>query len=552
MKKRRIVFLLVNSIGYGHFKRSLVVARKLKEQGNEVFFVTQAKNCDIFKNCGFVVYNFPMIYTMENSYIKIFTSIIDQILKKINPDVVIEDTYGEDFYLGLPSIKYVPRVLISRRQATKAVHNNLLNGLYSNYQKVIFVGEEQENNDAEECWLLSKKILKYSDRYKYAKAVYDIPDEKIREQVIRKYKINEYKKVIVTNCGAGGWHLGKNQCIYIFESVLKMSKNLPSDVLSIIVLGPYSSYLKEYLKSDISDNIKIVEYEHKLNGLVAVADVVIIRPGYNITMEALNGKGHIVLIPSESCSEEQYNWSIELKNNYDGVEVVPLNKYDELFKTVTRCLGEEKTFDRTVCDDSRMIADLITDVTKYQYKTQQKLLVAVDETLSRYKEKIVNKDICVMNGNEISSCTEAKNISIPVVDGYNFNLKAHHDAVAFICNENRDYPTKNEMKFKISELKTGLATIEFTEIELSNCSRAEKHLKKVLSPYSNYSKNILFVLNEEGFSEMILNNLNYLLKALKSYKFETTTLFKYIKNVYEEKEKEFYYEPYFLDFKDIN
>ena len=47
--KRVVLFLLVNGIGFGHFKRALVIADAFDKNIYDVRFIVQASSTDIFK-----------------------------------------------------------------------------------------------------------------------------------------------------------------------------------------------------------------------------------------------------------------------------------------------------------------------------------------------------------------------------------------------------------------------------------------------------------------------------------------------------------------------
>lgn len=99
--------MLQNGIGFGHFKLALTIPKYLSEQC-EISFITQTKSTEIFDNYNYKVYNITMLYTLKsNNEILIMDKIINSLIGKIKPDVIIEDTYLEDFYLNLPVLMHV-------------------------------------------------------------------------------------------------------------------------------------------------------------------------------------------------------------------------------------------------------------------------------------------------------------------------------------------------------------------------------------------------------------------------------------------------------------
>src|SRR5574344_3063151 len=112
---KKVVFMLQNGIGFGHFKLALTISKYMKEKC-DISFITQAKSTVIFDNYDYRVYNFPMLYTLKsNNEILIINNILDDLISEIQPDLVIEDTYPEDFYLNLPSLMNVSKILLLNR-----------------------------------------------------------------------------------------------------------------------------------------------------------------------------------------------------------------------------------------------------------------------------------------------------------------------------------------------------------------------------------------------------------------------------------------------------
>ena len=135
--KKKIVFMLQNGIGFGHFKLALNISKYLKEEC-EISFITQAKSTRIFDDYDYKVYNFPMLYTLKsNNEILIINNILDDLINEIQPDLVIEDTYPEDFYLNLPSLMNVSKILLLNRLNNSEFENYYFNGILNQYKKII-------------------------------------------------------------------------------------------------------------------------------------------------------------------------------------------------------------------------------------------------------------------------------------------------------------------------------------------------------------------------------------------------------------------------------
>lgn len=89
---KKIVFMLQNGIGFGHFKLALTISKYMKDKC-EISFITQAKSTMIFDNYDYKVYNFPMLYSLKsNNEILIMNNLINKLIEDIHPDLIIEDT----------------------------------------------------------------------------------------------------------------------------------------------------------------------------------------------------------------------------------------------------------------------------------------------------------------------------------------------------------------------------------------------------------------------------------------------------------------------------
>ena len=160
----------------------------------------------------------------------------------------------------------VSKILLLNRLNNSEFENYYFNGILNQYKKIIVLKDK-------ECFIneiTSKEVKIFSEnstRMIYLSGVYNEPTKSIKQSVREKYNLNNFEKNIVVNCGAGGWHIGSNVCESIFEEVIKITNNLVEknvNVQTILVLGPYSDYLREKFKNIISSNIKIVDFETNL------------------------------------------------------------------------------------------------------------------------------------------------------------------------------------------------------------------------------------------------------------------------------------------------
>ena len=204
---KKILYLLKNGIGFGHFKRSIVIARKLREMGCEVAFIAQAKSFDIFKNQGFQVFNFPMVeQATNNNQQYIFYEMLNSLIEEINPDLILEDTYPDEYYLSLPAVLSRNKILILRRLNSEGIFNYIKSGLFNEYNKILILQDKQSFINKQKFDL--NKLFLSSPKFEFFGDVFDKIEKIDNTKKAEFCKADE--KLIVVNCGAGGQQIGQD------------------------------------------------------------------------------------------------------------------------------------------------------------------------------------------------------------------------------------------------------------------------------------------------------------------------------------------------------
>lgn len=491
---KKIVFMLQNGIGFGHFKLALTISKYMKDKC-EISFITQAKSTMIFDNYDYKVYNFPMLYSLKsNNEILIMNNLINKLIEDIHPDLIIEDTYPEDFYMNLPATKNISKILLMNRLNSTEFENFFYNGVLNQYDKLIVLKDKEvfiNEINAKEV----KNYATYSDRIIYLNGVFNEPPEEIKEEVEKKYNLKNFEKNIVVNCGAGGWHIGNNICEKIFDKVINVTNNLVKkgmNVQSILVLGPYSKYLEEKYKSCINEHIKIVDFETNLDALFTKTDLVILRPGYNTTMEALAGKQNILLLPGISYMEDQDIWCRELAETY-GIDYINVDNLDNMDSKIDELLNNNKRTSAKPINNTKNVAN---------------------EILNTLTKDIKNKkvQICVnnlINGNNLSlpnnvyNLTEDKNIdNIPILNMLDINFLDYpkYDSFIFVNDINLElnrqsfYTTRYDLK--------GINKIEYEEVVFSNYRQLFSEITTILDSPQRFTNNIMITLPKLSKNEL--------------------------------------------------
>jgi len=193
---KKIVFMLQNGIGFGHFKLALTISKYMKDKC-EISFITQAKSTMIFDNYDYKVYNFPMLYSLKsNNEILIMNNLINKLIEDIHPDLIIEDTYPEDFYMNLPATKNISKILLMNRLNSTEFENFFYNGVLNQYDKLIVLKDKEvfiNEINAKEV----KNYATYSDRIIYLNGVFNEPTEEIKEEVEKKYNLKNFEKILL-------------------------------------------------------------------------------------------------------------------------------------------------------------------------------------------------------------------------------------------------------------------------------------------------------------------------------------------------------------------
>lgn len=483
---KKIVFMLQNGIGFGHFKLALTISKYMKDKC-DISFITQAKSTVIFDNYDYKVYNFPMLYSLKsNNEILIMNNLINKLIEDIHPDLIIEDTYPEDFYMNLPATKNISKILLMNRLNSTEFENFFYNGVLNQYDKLIVLKEKDvfiNEINAKEV----KNYATYSDRIVYLNGVFNEPTEDVKEEVERKYNLNNFEKNIVVNCGAGGWHIGNNICEKIFDKVIDVTNNLVKkdmNVQSILVLGPYSKYLEEKYKESINEHIRIVDFETNLDALFTKTDLVILRPGYNTTMETLAGKQNVLLLPGISYMEDQDVWCRELAEIY-GIDYINVDNLDNMDSKIEELLNNNKRTSAKPINNTKNVAN---------------------EILNTLTKNIKNKEvqICVnnlINGNALSlpknvyNLTENKTIdSIPVLNMSDINFLDYPKYNSFIFVNDINLELNRKSFYTTRYDLTGINKIEYEEVVFLNKDQLFSEITTILDNPQRFTNNIMITL----------------------------------------------------------
>jgi predicted glycosyltransferase len=523
MERKKIVYLLQNGIGYGHFRLALAVAGHFNISEYEIIFITQAKSCRIFDGERYKVYNFPMLYSLKSgNEILLFHTLLNRLLQHIEPDVVIEDTYPDYFYLNLPALVNVPRILMVNRLTASEFEEYYFNGAISRYDKLIVL-KKRENFCAA---LTSREIMnfcRYSSRVVYYGDVFIEPDADRRREMRCKYGMDRFEKTLVVSCGAGGWHIRDNVCKQIMTRTLTIVDELVGEggSLQLVVLtGPYSEYLSDELNAaaKFPGNMRIVEMEMHADALFAEADVTVLRPGYNSTMEALAGDSSVILLPGISYMEEQEAWCAELKKTF-GIDYVPVNSLELLKSAIKQALDHPQGVRRRIENNARAVMLEIVQTAEASSGVDGETAVIVLNVPACVPLCLAKKADTLEERYRISRIVACEGkqyvrhgqMSIRILNEKVSDEEIASAGIVAVYHDERLENNRNDYFQKRHRLnERGIMVIELSEIVIRNASSAMKKLCHMLKRLDLCSGSVVLTVMEDGDVHEALNFLDAL------------------------------------------
>jgi len=340
----RVLFLVKNYIGFGHIRRTLLIADQIRALSPdvEIIFISQAKSLLLFQNKPYKVINFPFLHRLpNNACASVYAELLNKIITALHPTIIIEDTYPDEWYYSLSGLQNIPKILILRRIDPIAFDDFRKEGFFSFYDRILLVQDREEflaEHHVPQCVLLAT----LSDTFRFVGPVIHHPSD--TEIISAKEKYGRLdKKLVVVNAGAGGDHFNDAYCEKLFSNVYNISCRLleqgVSDVHFIFITGPY--FRANYVDSTI---VTIIDYEPYLSALLKIADVAILRPGFNVTQEALAGSSNIILVPGVSYMESQHFYAQYLSKKYPGVQVGNCDDINSLYQLIEDSLNKGPAF----------------------------------------------------------------------------------------------------------------------------------------------------------------------------------------------------------------
>ncbi|MCW2569548.1 MAG: hypothetical protein JWN54_3645 [Mycobacterium sp.] len=359
---KNVVFMVKNGIGYGHLRRALILAEALLDAGQvRPLIVSQASSLTIFRDSRVPVVNFPLLHRVPSAVAEDwYTDLLDKILDRLDPAVIIEDTYPDKRYAGLPSLADRPRLLVLRRLDRASFDSIRTAGAFARYDRIFITQNAtdfaREGHSEDTC-----TAVEHSGRFHLVGPVHRAatPAEVGRA---RSQYTQAAAPLIVVSGGAGGDQMPDGYGDRFFHACHTVAAWLDDDGIAarfVLVTGPY--YAGRPLPEH--PNVIVREYEPNLHALLAAADVAVIKPGHNVLSETLTGGAQLILVPDVSFMEGLAEHARRIVSQYGGAVARP--DPDDLEPLIRRALTQSKRDNRLTQPPREAIDDIVAAVHEY-------------------------------------------------------------------------------------------------------------------------------------------------------------------------------------------
>ncbi len=303
---KTVALLVKNGIGFGHLRRAVVIAEAIRAEGRlRPVIISQASSLSLFRDTPVEVVNFPLLHRVSSAVAEdSYTAVLDRFLHRLDPAVVVEDTYPDPRYLSLKSLAHRPRLLVMRRLDGASFDQLRTQGRFAPYDRIL-IAQSPEDFAGEGHSGESTAAVKFGTRFSFIGNVSYTPTAAETASARATYA-PDGEPLVVVNGGAGGDQMPDGYGDRLFGACAQVAGRLLADghpARFVFVTGPY------YAGKPLHDtaNVTVRRYEPRLAALLAAAHVAIIKPGNNALSEALLGQAHLVLVPDVSFMEASTN-----------------------------------------------------------------------------------------------------------------------------------------------------------------------------------------------------------------------------------------------------
>jgi hypothetical protein len=298
---RNAVFLVKNGIGFGHIRRALLIAEAVQGAGRlRPIIISQASSLALYRNTSVRVVNFPLLHRVPSAITEDFyTDLMSRLLDRLNPAVIIEDTYPDARYRRLEALAGRPRILVMRRLDGLSFDQIRERGDLAHYDRIL-IAQDKDDFRLEGHSGESLATVASSGRFAFVGNIAGTAPVADITAVRREYAPEN--PLIVVNGGAGGDQMPDGYGDRLFHACHQVAEAFAEEgnpARFVFVTGPY--YAGRPLRP--TRNVSVRPFEPRLTALLAAADVAVIKPGNNALSETLAGSARLVLVPDVSFME---------------------------------------------------------------------------------------------------------------------------------------------------------------------------------------------------------------------------------------------------------
>lgn len=328
-----IVFLVQNGVGFGHIRRTLLIASEIRRLSPKTWvgFISQAGSLLPFQGTDFPVVNFPFFHRLPSAAADhAYRISLETTLDELEPDLVVEDTYPDSWYGGCRSLTNTPRALVLRRIEPDSFDEFRRHGEFATFDRIL-IAQDRADFFAEAHSGPSASLVALSDRFQFVGHIFHRSSAADRARLRARYAATA-ERLVVVSAGAGGTHINERYPERLFTSMAAVARRTRRSGMRLrfaFVLGPY--YAGKRI--DTAPNVTVTEFEPDLSALLQCADVAVIRPGSNVLYESLAGDANLVVVPGLTYREHTHAWYKWLAQHH-RVSICAEPRADILFEHV--------------------------------------------------------------------------------------------------------------------------------------------------------------------------------------------------------------------------
>jgi hypothetical protein len=317
-----VAFLVKNGIGFGHIRRACLLAEALQAAGRvRPVVLSQSHSLALQGRSPVQTVNLPLLHRLPSAVAEDwYTDALNRLLDRLDPDVVVEDTYPDDRHAALGSLADRTRLLVLRRLDGHSFDTIRRRGGFARYDEVLVL-QNHAQFLAEGHTRESLDVAISTGRFRFVGNVYAVATP--AEAAAARAAVDAGRvPLVVVSAGAGGDMQADGYGDRLFGACHEVARRLAAEgnpARFVLVVGPY------YAGRPLTDgpNVTVRTFEPHLPALLRAADVAVIKPGNNALNETLAGSARLVLVPDMSFMEGVDGHAAVTVAEYGGTVATP-------------------------------------------------------------------------------------------------------------------------------------------------------------------------------------------------------------------------------------